>query len=151
MGAFYRFLLLFTMVTLFGALSARAQAEARIIEVRATTDVVVVKSTFQDPDGRRLPKFAPEGRRLQQAVLWVDWQTVRALPAGALVKFSYRRPGSDEVRTLEQSYPRALTGLQHTRFAVTLEEAARDRVVAWSVQILQRDQVLAEQHSAAWR
>ncbi len=148
-----RLLLLVALVAGGGFPESRAQApvEARIMGIKATTDVVVVESTFRSLENRRLPKFTPEGRRVPQAVLLVDWQTVRALPAGVLVQFSYRQPGSEAVRKLDRRYDRAVTGRQQTRFAVTMSDPERDRVSAWRVQVLYQGQVLDEQRSAAWR
>lgn len=146
-------LLLFVFLTgWLGAVSARAQieAEARIVGITATTDVAVTSATFQNLEARRLTKFIPEGRRVPSAVLVVDWQTVRALPAGCVVKFSFRRPGSDTLRHLEQRYPRVVTGRQQTTFRVNMDDPARDRVAAWRVQLLHQGKVLDEQVSAAW-
>jgi|GEM_PF-4265762 hypothetical protein len=147
-----RCILLAVLVGWLGTMTAPAQAtaEARITGIKATTDVVVANSTFQSLEGRRLSKFVPEGRQVPRAVLVVDWQTVRALPSGCVMKFSYRRPGSDAVRHLEQRYTRAVTGRQQTTFAVNMDDPARDRVAAWRVQLLHQDQVLDEQRSAAW-
>ena len=148
-----RFLLLGVLVT--GLMAAEGQAqvpvEARIVGIKATTEVVTVRSTYNNLEARRLPKFAPQGRAVAQAVLMVDWQTVRALPGGSLVRFSYRRPDDDTVRNLEERYDRALTGRQQTRFAVRLDDPARDRVAAWRVQLVHQGQVLDEQRSASWR
>ncbi len=148
-----RFLLLGAVVACCSSTMVRAQApvEARILGIKATTDVVVVESTFRTLEGRRVPKFAPEGQRVAQAVLVVDWQTVRALPPGGLVQFSYRQPGSDTVRKQDRRYERAVTGRQQTRFAVAMIDPARDRISAWRVQLLYQGQVLDEQRSAAWR
>lgn len=148
-----RFLLLGTLVTCMGAASASAQMPpaANIVGVTATTGVAVVSSGINQPERVRLPKFAPSGHAIPQAVLVVDWQTVRALPAGAVVRFSYRRPNADLVRNLDHRYGQAVTGSQQTRFAVNLVDPKRDRVAAWRVQILYQDQVLDEQHSASWR
>ena len=148
-----RFLLLGAMVACCGSTAVRAQApvEARILGIKATTDVVVVESNFRSLEGRRVPKFAPEGRRIPQAVVVVDWQTVRALPPGGLVQFSYRQPGSDAVRKQDRRYERAVTGRQQTRFAVAMTDPVRDRISAWRVQLLYQGQVLDEQRSAAWR
>lgn len=148
-----RFLLLGALVTGLGVVTTRAQSpvEARILGIQTTTEVVVVRSAYQNLEARRLPKFAPPGRQVSQAVLLVDWQTIRAMPAGGVVRFSYRRPASDTVRDLEQSYGRVLTGRQQTRFAVRLDDPARDRVASWRVQVLYQGQVLDEQRSASWR
>ena len=147
------FLLLGTLVTCMGASSASAQMPptADIVGVTATTGVAIVSSGINNQERVRLPKFAPTGHAVPQAVLVVDWQTVRALPAGTVVRFSYRRPNSDQVRSLDQRYTGAVTGRQQTRFAVNLVDPKRDRVAAWRVQILHQDQVLDEQHSASWR
>lgn len=147
-----RCFLLAVLVGWLGTLAAPAQApaEARIIGIKATTDVVVVKSTFQSLEGQRLSKFIPEGRRVPRAILVVDWQTVRALPSGCVLTFSYRRPNSDTVRQLEQRYTRAVTGRQQTMFTVNMADPARDRVAAWRVQLLHQGRVLDEQRSAAW-
>ena len=148
-----RFLLLGTLVTLLGVGAAGAQeaASARIVGITATNGVVTLNSSFNNLESRRLPKFAPVGRQVPQAVLLVDWQTSRALPAGTLVQFSYRQPGSDEVRTIDHFYNQPVTGRQQSRFAVNLLDPARDRVASWRVQLLHRGTVLDEQRSAAWR
>lgn len=148
-----RFLLLGALVTGLMAAESRAQvpAEARILGITATTEVVTVHSTYNNLEARRLPKFAPRGRTVAQAVLVVNWQTIRALPGGTLVRFSYRRPDADTVRNLEERYDRALTGRQQTRFAVRLDDPVRDRVAAWRVQLVHQGQVLDEQRSASWR
>ena len=131
---------------------AQEGAEARIIAVHPTTDVAVVRSTFNSLETRRLPKFSPEGRSVKQAVLVVDWQTARALPAGSQVRFSYRQAGSDDVvKQLEERHARPVTGRQRARFAVPQLDPAADRVTAWRVQIVQGGRVLDERFSAAWR
>ena len=66
------------------------------------------------------------------------------------MKFSYRRPGSDTVRHLEQRYTRAVTGRQQTTFRVNMDDPERDRVAAWRVQLLHQGQILDELQSAAW-
>ncbi len=153
MSKAFSLFLIVTLVALLFSATARAQGvpEARILTITATTEVAEVQSPYNNKESRRLPKFAPAGHRVSQAVLVVDWQTVRALPAGALVRFSYRRPGSEVVRNLDRRYDQAVTGRQQCRFAVNLEDPARDRVAAWRVQILHRDLVLDEQRSAAWK
>ena len=147
------FLLVSVMFTMLGAGPALAQAGsgARIVGIQATTDVVVVESGFKNLESRRLPKFAPVGRTIPRAVLLVDWQTTGAISAGAVVRFRYRRPGSDELRVIDQVLEQAVTGRQRAKFAVSLYEPARDRVAAWQVQLLHNGVVLDEQHSAAWK
>ena len=141
------------MVTLLSAASAQAQmrAEARILSVHPTVTVVVVESSFRNTEPLRLPTYVRPGRRISQAALDVNWQAVGALPAGALVRFSYRQPGRDEARHLDHRYEQPVTGLQQVRFAVSQEDPARDRVTAWLLQVRHGDQVLAEQRSAAWK
>lgn len=130
---------------------AQAAGTARIVAVHPTTDVAMVRSTFSPLATKRLPKFAPEGRRVKRAVLLVDWQTGGALPADSLVRFSYRQAGHDAVKQQEERHPRPVTGLQQVRFAVPQLDPAVDRVIAWRVQILSGGRVLDERFSAAWR
>lgn len=147
------FLLLGTVVTLLSAASAQGQMrpEARILSVQPTVTVAVVESTFKNTEPLRLPTYVRTGRRVSQAALEVNWQAVGALPAGALVRFSYRQPGREEARHLDHRYDHPVTGLQRVRFAVSQEDPARDRVTAWRLQVRHGDNVLAEQRSAAWK
>ncbi len=134
-----------------GAFSASAQVEARFVRIQATTDVVLVKSTFKSREPMRLDKFTSPGRRIGEAVLLVDWQPARALPAGATVRFEYLRAGSDQVEKEERVYDQAITGLQQERFGVLIGDARRDRVSAWRIQLIQGGRILDERKSAAWR
>lgn len=134
-----------------GAFSSSAQVEARFVRIQATTDVVLVKSTFKSREPMRLDKFTSPGRRIGEAVLLVDWLPARALPAGAKVRFEYLRAGSDRIQMEERVYARAITGLQQERFGVLIWDSELDRVAAWRIQLMHGVRILDEQKSAAWR